>query len=109
MNVGIHKSLERTEDKKMKNVAIHFGLLLALAIPTPSFSGDSTSNSALNAPLFVAKDDAKCEICLKKLAASCDKENKICVEKSGVAACKAYYEKCKEGVRARCGGPSLCD
>jgi hypothetical protein len=46
---------------------------------------------------------------LKKLAASCDSEFKVCASKDGAAACQAYYDKCKAGVRARCGGPTICD
>lgn len=91
----------------LRHTVIKFGLLLALAIPSAAFAGDALSN--LDTPMFLAKDEAKCEICLKKLTASCDKENKICVEKNGAQACQAYYEKCKESVRGRCGGPTMCD
>ncbi len=91
----------------VSNAIIKFGLLLALAIPSVAFSADFPTSSS--APLFLAKDEAKCEICLKKLSASCDKENKICVDKNGAQACQAYYEKCKESVRGRCGGPTMCD
>lgn len=90
----------------LKNTALKLGLLLALAIPSAAFSADFLSTS--NHPLLLAKDEAKCEICLKKLTASCDKENKVCVENNGVEACKAYYEKCKESVPSRCGGPTIC-
>ncbi len=94
----------------IRNAALTLGLFLALAaIPATAFSGDSALYSDLNTPLVVAKDDAKCDSCLKKLAALCDSENKLCASKDGAAACQAYYEKCKAGVRARCGGPSLCD
>ncbi|MGZ8244656.1 hypothetical protein [Methylomagnum sp.] len=85
----------------LRNAAIHAGLFLALLIPTTSFSAD--------APLIVAKDEAKCEICLNKLTASCEKENKVCAEKNDPAACQAYLEKCKASVKSRCGGPTLCD
>lgn len=91
----------------LKNMALRLGLFLALAIPAVSFSGDFLPTA--NNPLLVAKDEAKCEICLKKLTASCDRENKVCVEKNGAEACKAYYEKCKESVPGRCGGPTICD
>ena len=93
----------------IRNAALILGLFLALAIPAIAFSGDSALYSNLNNPLVVAKDDAKCDICLKKLAALCDSENKLCASKDGAAACQAYYEKCKAGVRARCGGPTICD
>jgi hypothetical protein len=91
----------------IRNTALQWGLLLALVIPTPSFSGDSLPNSA--PLLFMAKDEAKCEICLKKLSASCDKENQRCLERNEAKVCQAYYEKCQESVRGRCGGPTLCD
>jgi hypothetical protein len=93
----------------IRNAALTLGLFLALAIPTFAFSGDSPFDSALNNPLVVAKDEVKCDTCLKKLAALCDGEFKVCSSKDGAAACQAYYEKCKAGVRARCGGPTICD
>jgi len=93
----------------IRNAALIFGLFLALAIPAIAFSGDSAFFANLNTPLVVAKDDAKCDSCTKKLTALCDSENKLCSEKDGAAACKAYYEKCKESVRGRCGGPTMCD
>jgi hypothetical protein len=89
----------------IRNVVLTVGLFLALAIPAAAFSADSS----LNNPLVVAKDEVKCDTCLKKLAALCDSEFKVCSSKDGAAACQAYYEKCKAGVRARCGGPTICD
>jgi hypothetical protein len=59
--------------------------------------------------MAVAKDEAKCDICMKKLTESCDSENKTCVTKNDAAACKAFYEKCKASVKGRCGGPTMCD
>ncbi|MFM8332493.1 MAG: hypothetical protein ACKN9T_12455 [Candidatus Methylumidiphilus sp.] len=88
----------------IRNAALTFGLFLALAIPATAFS-----DTASNAPLVVAKDEAKCEVCMKKLTALCDSENKLCASKDGAAACLAFYEKCKASVAGRCGGPSLCD
>ncbi|MGZ8216525.1 hypothetical protein [Methylomagnum sp.] len=92
----------------LRNAAIHAGLFLALLIPTTSFSADAPL-LLTDAPLIVAKDEAKCEICLNKLTASCEKENKVCAEKNDPAACQAYLEKCKASVKSRCGGPTLCD
>lgn len=89
----------------IRNVVLSFGLFLALAIPVSGFAGDA----ALSNPLVIAKDEAKCDLCLKKLTTSCDEENKRCASKDGAAACQAYYEKCKASVRGRCGGPTLCD
>ena len=93
----------------IRNAVLTLGLFLALAIPAIAFSGDSALYSNLNTPLVVAKDDAKCDSCMKKLTALCDSENKLCAEKDGAAACKAYYEKCKASVRGRCGGTTICD
>ena len=90
----------------IRNSALTLGLFLALAIPASAFSGDAF---IINTPLVVAKDEAKCDICLKKLTATCEGENKLCASKDGAAACQAYFEKCKASVRGRCGGPSLCD
>jgi hypothetical protein len=110
MNAGLCKSGKGTGDQmNLSNAALKFGLFLALAIPTPSFSGDFPSNATLNNPLLMTKDEAKCENCLKKLSAMCDNENKRCLERNDAKVCQAYYEKCKDSVRGRCGGPSLCD
>jgi hypothetical protein len=92
---------------KLRNTMTALGLFLALAMPASTFAGDPLAE--LGAPLVVAKDEAKCETCLKKLTAGCDRENEVCVEKNGAEACQAYYQKCKDSVRGRCGGPSLCD
>lgn len=91
----------------LRNAAIHAGLFLALLIPATSFAADLPLLA--DQPLVIAKDEAKCETCLKKLTASCEKENKVCAEKNDAAACAAYLEKCKQSVRSRCGGPTLCD
>lgn len=93
----------------IRNAALILGLFLAIAIPASAFSAASSLDSALNTPLLMAKDEAKCDICTKKLTDSCDSENKRCASKDGAAACQAYYEKCKASVRGRCGGPTLCD
>ena len=93
----------------IKKAALTVGLFLALAIPASAFSADAASASALNSPLLIAKDEVKCDACLKKLTALCDDENKRCASKDGAAACQAYYEKCKTSVRGRCGGPTICD
>jgi len=93
----------------IRNAVLTLGLFLALAIPATAFSGDSPLNLSVNNPLVVAKDEAKCDSCIKKLTDLCDGEFKVCASKDGAAACKAYYEKCKAGVRARCGGPTMCD
>jgi len=85
----------------IKTITLTLGLFLAIAIPSSAFS--------IEAPLVIAKDEAKCDICLKKLTATCEGENKLCASKDGAAACQAYFEKCKASVRGRCGGPSLCD
>ncbi len=88
-----------------KKAALTLGFSLALVIPALAYSGDYTANT----PLVIAKDDAKCDSCTKKLTALCESENKLCASKDGAASCLAYFEKCKESVRGRCGGPSLCD
>lgn len=85
----------------IKKAVLTLGLFLAIAIPTTSFSAE--------APLLLAKDEAKCESCMKKLTSVCDSEFKRCAAKDGAAACQAYYDKCKASVPARCGGPTLCD
>jgi hypothetical protein len=89
----------------IKNVLLAFGLFVALAIPAMGFSADAP----LNSPLLIAKDEVKCETCLAKLTALCEKENKVCSSIDGAAACQAFYEKCKASVRGRCGGPTICD
>jgi hypothetical protein len=93
----------------IKKAALTLGLFLALTIPTSAFAADSALDLVANSPLVIAKDEAKCDTCMKKLAALCDEENKRCAAKDGAAACQAYYEKCKASVRGRCGGPTLCD
>jgi hypothetical protein len=95
------------DEMNIRNTALQWGLLLALIIPIPAFSGDSLPK--FDNPVLMAKDEAKCEICLKKLSASCDKENQRCLERNEAKVCQAYYEKCQESVRGRCGGPTLCD
>ncbi len=94
---------------KIRNAALTLGLFLALAIPASAFSVGSPLDSALNSPVLMAKDEAKCDSCTKKLSGLCDSENKLCASKDGAAACQAFYEKCKASVRGRCGGPTLCD
>jgi len=89
----------------IKKAALTLGLFLALAVPASAFATDS----AVNSPLVIAKDEVKCDSCLKKLTNLCDEENKRCAAKDGAAACQAYYEKCKASVRGRCGGPTVCD
>lgn len=89
----------------IRNTALTFGLFLTLLIPATAFSGESP----LNTPLVIAKDEVKCDNCLKKLTELCEKENKVCASKDGAATCQAYFEKCQAGVRSRCGGPTLCD
>ncbi|MEI7868428.1 MAG: hypothetical protein WCI11_11080 [Candidatus Methylumidiphilus sp.] len=89
----------------IRNAALTLGLFLALAIPALGFAGEAP----LNSPLVVAKDEAKCDSCIKKLTELCDGEFKVCASKNDAAACQAYYDKCKAGVRARCGGPTMCD
>ncbi len=85
----------------IKSFTLTLGLFLALALPSSAFSAE--------APLVLAKDEAKCDICLKKLTATCEGEFKLCASKDGAAACQAYFEKCKASVPKRCGGPTLCD
>ncbi|SMF97092.1 hypothetical protein SAMN02949497_4511 [Methylomagnum ishizawai] len=93
---------------QFRNTLTALGLFLALAVPTSSaFAGDDPL-AGFDTRLLLAKDEAKCETCLKKLSAGCDRENKVCVDNNGAAACQAYYEKCKESVPSRCGGPTLC-
>ena len=93
----------------IKNAALTLGLFLALAIPASAFSGDSALGLGASQALIVAKDDAKCDSCTKKLTALCESENQLCASKDGAAACQAYFEKCKASVRGRCGGPTVCD
>jgi hypothetical protein len=90
----------------LRNAAIHAGLFLALLIPTAAFSDNSPLLT--DAPLILAKDEAKCQTCMAKLTASCEKENKVCVQNNDAVACQAYLEKCKASVPSRCGGPTLC-
>lgn len=91
---------------KFRNVVIHAGLLLALLIPTTSFSAEAPLLT--DAPLILAKDEAKCQTCMTKLTASCERENKVCTQNNNAAACQAYLEKCKASVPERCGGPTVC-
>lgn len=93
----------------IRNAALTLGLFLALALPATAFSAGSPLDLSAGKPLLLAKDEVKCDTCMKKLTALCDSENKLCASKDGAAACQAFYEKCKASVRGRCGGPSLCD
>lgn len=92
----------------IRNAAFIFGLFLALVIPATAFSGDSILGSTSNSPLLMAKNEANCDNCTKKLTALCDSEFKLCASKDGAAACQAFYDKCKASVPGRCGGPNSC-
>lgn len=92
----------------IKNTALTLGLFLALVVPATAFSGGSFAASASKDTLLMAKNEANCDNCMKKLTALCESENKLCASKDGAAACQAFFEKCKASVPGRCGGPNSC-